>query len=176
MKLLNQRLTKDCTLPELLQKKSYSMCIAYSEDADKLAELLDKIEVSTRFGKIDNHFADDKETRPCVNVLIKRGDNEISFDFGFSIKDKENINQSYGVRNQKKINEFKTGMLYSILACCSCDYWCEEDFDYWCSDYGYTFDNEREYIKVKSIHHKCLDQSRKLKKIFSESEIDCLPR
>ena len=58
---------------------------------------------------------------------------------------------------------------YSVLACLGSYY--PESFDDFISEFGYTFDSEREYIRVKQIHLNCLDESKALRKLFNEEEL-----
>lgn len=61
---------------------------------------------------------------------------------------------------------------YSVLACLG--FYTPDSFDDFCSEFGYEFKNESEYIKTKSIHLDCLDQSKNLRKLFTVSELDML--
>lgn len=61
---------------------------------------------------------------------------------------------------------------YSVLA--GLGYYIFDSFDEFCSEFGYEFKNESEYIKIKSIHLACLEQTKDLRKLFTASELDML--
>lgn len=64
-------------------------------------------------------------------------------------------------------NNFRAGVkeldAYSVLASCSGDYNCPDNFEDFCSEYGYDNDSR----KAEKTFAACLKQSAKLKKIFS---------
>jgi len=137
------------------------LAFEYSEDKEKLKELLKELKVSVEFLGLQQHFADDKEEREVLKVTIERNNREISFDFGMSLND-----------TAKKVKEPLKDMLYSILACISSEFYCPIDHEDFCDEYGYDVDS----IKAKEFWINCLKQSARLERIFTESEIDCLPR
>lgn len=59
---------------------------------------------------------------------------------------------------------------YSVLACIGYDV--PENFDEFCSDFGYSFKTEEEYIKAKQTHMGCLNQYRHLCKLFTSEEME----
>lgn len=72
----------------------------------------------------------------------------------------------YNTTNNKKI----TYDFYSALACLNT--YCHDNFDDFCSDYGYEFKNERDYIKVKQVHLEVLDQNKQLCKLFTSEQLE----
>jgi hypothetical protein len=92
-------------------------------------------------------------------VTLKNARHTWSFDFFDSVHNTEkNIRANYN--------------FYSVLSCMG--HYTPESFDEFCSDYGYEFKNETEYIKAKSIHLACLDQDKNLRKLFTEEQMQKL--
>lgn len=92
-------------------------------------------------------------------VTLKNKKHSYTFEFFDSIKNTE--------ENKKATYDF-----YSVLVCLG--YYISDDFDDFCSDFGYEFKNETEYIKAKSIHRACLDQDKNIKKLFTSDQINKL--
>ena len=135
-------------------------CLEYVEDKDKFKEVIKDIKVFISKPQLKSHFEDDKEKgiyRNIYRVTIQRESNKISFMYGDSI-------------NNTEAN--KTPDLYSVLACVGSDYYCPDDFEDFCGDYGYDEDSR----KAEKLHKRCLKQSDKLKEIFTEEEAQNLPR
>lgn len=122
--------------------------------------------------KTDKHFPDDKEKRDIYHITITRGTKVYSFNFGSSVNDTE--------KNQEKKMSYVTGRLektgrrkqlvtptaYDILACVQ--KYDVGDFDDFISEFGYTFNTEREYIKVKQIYFSVVDEYKNIYKLFSD--------
>ena len=154
---------------------SISKCLEYSEYPNELGALLKDFEVSIQFTGIKKHFADDKEERLTGTYTITRTSTNrtISFDFGFSLNDTEMISAFELVNAVKRDRkEFVDGLLYTALACCASDYYIPIDFEDFCSEFSYSEDS----IKAKNTWEACLKQSSKLRKIFTEDEINFLPQ
>jgi hypothetical protein len=79
---------------------------------------------------------------------------------------------TWRVKMLKAKNQVKADLLYSILACISSDYYIPDTFEDFCHEFGYDTDS----MKAESIYHDCLFQSKQLKKVFTDAEIQCLPR
>lgn len=92
-------------------------------------------------------------------VTLKNKKHEYTFDFYDSIKNTED--------GKKATYDF-----YSVLACMS--HYTPESFDDFCSEFGYEFKNESEYIKAKSTHMACLDEQKNLRKLFNEDQLEKL--
>ena len=91
----------------------------------------------------NNHFT----------VTFKRGDKKLSFDFFGSQNDYRNGKQEIDA--------------YSVLACCSSDYYCPETVEDFCGEFGYDEDSR----KAEKLHKACLKQSKKLQAFFSGEEM-----
>lgn len=157
----------------------------YSENPDQLKELLSELKISaTRLGKRD-HFQD-SDFRETVEIEIERNERIIHFNFGMSLYDTEwlyaaspdramlrRYDSMFKALNviKKEVKKVWSGLLYSVLCSCGSNFYCPIDFDEFCSDYGYDNDS----IKAKSTWLKCLKQSSILQKIFSDSDIECMP-
>lgn len=140
-----------------MQLNETSLIYEYSEDKKGLKKLMQEIKVFISEPTFKPYFIDDKESRNVYRVTIKRGENKISFTFGDSIT---NTN-----KNEKP-------RLYDILACLNSDFHTPETFKDFCNEYGYNKDS----IKANKLFKLCSKQSQKLKKIFTEDEINTLPR
>lgn len=145
-------------------------CLGYSDHPEELKKLLNEIDVKIKFTGIHKHFLTDERPRLCGIFEISRNGRKSEFDFGFSIKDTEIFKFQNAGKNAKA--EFMEGLLYDCLACCSLDYYTPIDFDDFCSEFGYDNDSQTAEITWKA----CLKQSSKLQKIFTEKEIEYLPR
>lgn len=60
---------------------------------------------------------------------------------------------------------------YDILACLNTY---DETFDDFCADFGYTFETEKEFIKVKQVYLDVIEQSENLKKLFTCEQLEQL--
>jgi len=130
---------------------------AYEKQAqDFLTKYGLKIRV-TSLGEDINPLWDDGETRPKYKITIskKRMGKKISFTFWDSIA---------------HMQEGKEPSAYDILACISGDTDIHEDFNEFCSAFGYDVDS----IKALRIWRLYDRQSRRLHNFFSEQELEDL--
>lgn len=160
-----------------LKLTAMDTCFKYSEDKEALKSLMAEIKVRTKVIGKDFYFDGDKEERLILRVYIERGKEEISFRFGMSINDTEIFHAIPGhdfpsADKTKARRLVKSKLLYSLLSCISSDYYCPETFDDFCNEFGYDSDSR----KAERLFEKCREQSAQLKKIFTEKEIECLPR
>lgn len=149
----------------IMDEANKNLCLKYSDEPEELKTLLKKLNISIKFTGIKEYF-NDKEKRLTGQFKIKRDNKVILFDFGFSLHDTETFNSTY-----KDRQEFFNNLLYNCLCSCKSDYYVPNDFEEFCSEFGYNSDS----IKDKKLWEKCLKQSHKLQKIFSDNEIECLP-
>ena len=171
----------------IMDEANKSLCIDYSEKQAMLMLLLAKLDISVKFTGIKEYFNDKKE-RLTGQFRIIRDKEVILFDYGFSLYDTEIFNTTYSKNYTYKGKRFNSGnellpiiyrdkqeffnnLLYSCLYSCKSDYYISIDFEEFCSEFGYNPDS----IKDKKLWEKCLKQSHKLQKIFSDNEIECLP-
>ena len=181
---------KTDTFTSVINENSINKCLEYSEEPEELKKLLSSLDVSIKFDGIKKHFPDDKEERLTGIFKLKRGGNDIEFNFGFSITDTETFGtpkngewyrgkfydrfwQKKSLRSEidKDKKKFMNDLLYSCLACCSMDYYVPIDFDEFCGEFGHDTDS----IKAEDTWKRCLKQSSKLHRIFKEDEINFLP-
>ena len=179
----------------VITENSIKKCCEYSDDPEALKTLIADISVSIRFDGIKKHFQDDEEERLCGTFLIERHGRKIEFAFGFSITDTKDLtidprsgswvtfdgkkqylngfSDTHRIINrQKKLKkEFMDGLLYSCLTSCKLEFYCPKSFSEFCSEFGLDTDSR----KAKNLWHKCLEQSAKLERIFTQKESDCLP-
>ena len=76
------------------------------------------------------------------------------------------------IQNTSIKPKLSTNDFYSVLA--GLGFYYPENFDDFCSEFGYEFENESEYIKAKQVHLSCLDQDKQLKKLFTSEELEQL--
>ena len=160
----------------IINPESAAKCYEYSENVPELRKLLAELKVEVIFTGIKKYFPKDKEERLTGLFRITRDEKQITFPYGFSIKDTELYNNPHPTKiNYTKLStkrkEFKTNLLYDCLTSCKMDYFVSIDFDEFCDEFGYSNDS----ITDKQTWERCLKQSAKLQHIFKESEIDCLP-
>jgi hypothetical protein len=99
----------------------------------------------------------DNEPRNIYECMLFNETGRYNFTFGDSISNTENN---------------KTPDAYSVLACLGNFY--PDSFDDFCSEFGYTFSSEKEYLKIKSIHMKCKEEEEAIINMFSEEELEQL--
>ena len=164
-------LTKTLHRPKSPNATAVNLCLNYSENQEVLKHILSELTVKTQYEGYQCYFGDDDQCRDVVTVFITRHDTTIRFTFGLSINDGEKL------RNGKKSAQGVVDeLLYSILCCCSSDYFCPDSFDEYLSEYGYEITSTNEYNRLKSLYKRCVKQSEKLERIFEEEEIEALPR
>ena len=148
--------------------ENFDLALEYSEDKEKLQELINDIEIYYQIKGYDYYFADDENKRYILNIKVKRNQREINFTFGLSIQDSEYIlNRDY-LKKKKVFNDLS----YSVLCSVKNDFDINQyDFNEFCDMFGYDNDS----IKAKKSYDLCVEQAIKLNRIFNENELDCLP-
>ena len=119
------------------------------------------------FVALDYHFNNDKEKRNIFDVTLSNKKGRYRFQFGNSIGNTYKEDWSGQLMHIKK-----KPTSYDVLTCLG--YYYPSDFDEFISEFGYTFKSEKDYIEVKTIHQKCLDEKRALRKMYSQSELEQL--
>ena len=133
----------------------------YDQQAqDFLAATGSKMTVT--FKAYDYYFAGEKEARNIFSINIKNKNGSWTFEFGDSISNTEKYRAA--TANQKKYAPTP----YSILACLNLNY--SEDFEDFCSEYGYDTDSRAAYKIYKAV----LKESANIKRMFNEEEIEQL--
>ena len=138
-------------MTRILTLKEDDLCLEYSENPEYLRELMQKITVKTKYVGYDYHFIGDKDKRDIIRVFISNGDTTISFKFGMSLQ----------------VND----LLYSILASVAGDYYIPEDYTDFISELGYDDNSD-----TQKLYRKCVTHEEKLQKIFTDEDIEALPR
>ena len=166
-------------------------CLKYSDEPEKLKELISHLSVEVKFTGIKKHFADDTVERLTGIFQVSKDSGYIaSFDFGFSIYDTEafsfdssnyeskkykgkvyNSNTVVKLEMNKDKQKFFDDLLYSCLTSCRMDFYCPKDFDDFCNELGYGNDS----IKANEIFKTCLKISAQLERVFTEEELNYLP-
>ena len=142
----------------ILTFKEDDLCLKYSENPEYLQELMQEITVKTKYVGYDYYFLGDKDKRDIIQVFIKKGDTTISFKFGMSLND---------TGNYDNVDD----LLYTILASVASDYYIPDDYTDFISEFGYDDNSD-----TKKLHRKCVVHAEKLHKIFTDEDIEALPR
>ena len=157
MKLTQQQLNKitDCNEYHSSERLDSVVKSEYNEQAVKF--LLDT-ETSCKIVSCGQSKPswDSRKLHNTYGVTLKNKKSEFTFTFYDSIKNTED----------KKTLKYD---FYSVLTCLNI--YTPDSFDDFCSDYGYEFKNETEYIKTKSTHIESLRKQKELNKLFTESEL-----
>lgn len=74
-------------------------------------------------------------------------------------------------KDPKKISEAEP-TAYDILTCLGADSYVSDDFDEFCSEYGYDNEPGSERTKARKIWKACLVQNEKLRRCFTEEQIE----
>ena len=168
---------------ERIEAQPSNTCFEYSEQPNKLKDLLSEIKFEYQIAGIKKYFQDDKEERLTLNIFLTRSKCTIKFTFGMSICDTEifqlkqkspghpiNLGESlFAIKQKKKV--LFDDIVYSVLSSVGLDYCSPIDFQEFCDEYGYSDDS----IKAKNTWEGCLKQRSKLERIFIDTEIECLP-
>ena len=131
-------------------EKAINLCLKYSEQPERLrywlennsVKILGTVPVPSPFGN-----------RTCLRRTVQVNTGQ-PFEFYGSISEYNAIQGRDPVARQKAFD----GRLYSILCCIGCDLRTPNDFEEFCTVYGYDADS-REAFKT---FEKCLDQKRLL--------------
>ena len=161
----------------------------YSENYNGLMNTLKDCEIFFTYNRIRNDFIKNRQN-VLLQIDIERNNKEISFDYtlsamdstfilwddlstNYKIKMLNNLNAEYNSYRQRyiELKKVKAHILYNILCSSRLDYHIPENFNDFCYEFGYNNDS----IKDLNIFNKCLEQSRKLKIIFDEKEIEDFP-
>ena len=153
--------------------EAIALCLKYSENPEQLSTLIDDLQYNFANQRLVKYFTDDKQSRHVYDVTITRNGKSISFTYGDSVANTEiMLNQNLSRTLAKKRKGVCDSRLYSILACVASDYYCDPQFKNFCADFGYDTDSRKAF----DTWQKCLEQSEKLRTIFTDSDIECLPQ
>ena len=151
--------------------------LEYSEEPEKMGKLLDQVSVWAEYVglKKPSWFDDEPKSKPVhtFKITLKRDERSINFDFYCSVAN------TYELDKRGNPKRLKPGfrqrclkdLLYSALACVRCEYHCPLTFKEFAEEFGHDSDS----IKAKALWERCLEQSDKLQRIFTETEINYLP-
>ena len=161
----------------------------YSEEPEKLREIVKELKISVEQSGYDYYFDGDKEKRIILNVEIERKGTIINFSFGMSTRDTECFYMKYSLGDEiriegkyyrsvaamSKIKKEKKKIIedlyYTILSCCGTDRVIPDRFNDFCDELGY--DNNS--IKDRNTYDKCMEQKIKIERIFTEEAAWILP-
>jgi len=175
----------------IIENNTIKEYLQYTEYPNKLKKLLKEINIKIKVVSYNKYFINDKENRIKLKVTIKRDNKEISFNYGLSINDSNiimmnNFTTFFDIPfkriyfntwtdrisfKRKKLKKIYNSLLYNILCCIKCDYKTPLLFEDFCDEFGYNIDSRKNF----EIHQRCIEQYKKLRMMFNEKEIDCLP-
>jgi len=139
-------------------EEDIKLCLEYSEDKPMLSKVLKNLKYYAEFIKTDKYFQDDKEARDIYKIYLEHKGRQINFSFGQSITESE--------KAQKP-------RLYDVLASIGLDFSTTDNgFKEFCDEFGYDEDSR----KAEATYKLCIEQSIKLKQIFTEEEVLAMPR
>jgi hypothetical protein len=107
------------------------------------------------------YFDESEEPRQVYRVFIRYNGNNTSFLFGDSLS-----NGYDGIMAADKPQEYKNTILDIIVSESNTP----EDFSEFCGDFGYEEDSRKAY----KVYKKCIKQSEKIHKLFSDAELEKL--
>jgi len=151
----------------------------YSENPEQLQDFIAKYNFQADFVGLAEAF-DNKSSVMQFIINISTIDNKkkINFRYHCSINDTSIFQGEYkpyykknfeynASQQEKDIDSFFNGFLYSILTCISFEYDCPALFSNFCMEYGY----EKDSRKAFDLWQKCLEQSEKLHKVFGHQDL-----
>lgn len=109
----------------------------------------------------------DSVLRPRYRYDIKTPLGHMCGVFWDSIANKEKLLS----KDPKKISEAEP-TAYDILTCLGSDSYVDDDFDEFCSEYGYDNAPGIELTNARKIWKACLKQNEKLRRCFTEEQIE----
>ena len=111
------------------------------------------------------YFNPSDESRQVYKVYVSFNGKKTMFTYGDSI-----ANWIHGKNPDNNLEQYKE-YKNDILDCITSDYYSEcENFDDFCSEFGYDSDSRKAYKTYKAVQR----QSEKLHKVFSDADIDQL--
>ncbi len=109
----------------------------------------------------------DSVLRPRYRYDIKTPLGHMCGIFWDSIANKEKLLS----KDPKKISEAEP-TAYDILTCLGSDSYVDDDFDEFCSEYGYDNAPGIELTNARKIWRDCLAQNKNLRRCFTEEQIE----
>lgn len=149
--------------------------LEYSDEPEKMGALLDQVKVLAKYAGLKK-FGDEPKTKPVhtFEITLSRDGRSVAFNYHCSIADTYEISPRGGIYDRRPPRPFHgclKDLLYSALACVRSEYHCPLTFKEFAEEFGYDGDS----IKAKTLWERCLEQSDKLQRIFTETEANYLP-
>jgi hypothetical protein len=156
----------------------------YSDDEIALDAILERLTISVTCIGVETRDGV-KERNLRYNVSVTYNNKTITFEFGTSIADTSilldrRVLTFYGKEKYKELSSSGYGAavrkimvdwLYSVLCCMRSDSYIPEEFEDFCSEFGYDTDSR----KAETTHRACIAQSRKIHSLFTDSELASFP-
>lgn len=157
----------------------------YSEDFEKLKEIFNSIEIEiipthTNYRTIGKKDCEYQK----YQVVIKRSNKSISFDYHGSVADfesyklyRKNQNDIYGfgfspIKKTWNKQDYQAHMIYDVMCCIRSEGLIDvSDFENFCNELGYNTDS----IKDRDLYFECQKQYRNIHQILSNEELECFP-
>ena len=147
--------------------------LEYSDEPEKMGALLDQVKVLAKYIGLKK-FGDEPKTKPVrtFEITLNRDGRSVAFNYHCSIAQTYQLDKRGNPqRVMPGLGRCLKDLLYSALACVRSDYHCPLTFKEFADEFGY----DSASIKAKALWERCLEQSDKLQRIFTETEIDYLP-
>ena len=151
-----------------IEAENDGLIYEYSDSADKLKEWIEKNDLKIKYRITGSEKQDTQDTKDLnyywlnaeMQIKSKRG--LIQFVYKFS-----HVNYM----EYKDKGKLPEDVLYNVLCDCKMNYNVPENFDEFCSEFGYNNDSMKDY----KLHEECLKHNKLIKIIFDENIIDALP-
>lgn len=173
-------------------ESALALCFKYSNNPEKLREILAEMTIEYTDKGIYKFFPDDPKPRQVRTIVATRNINGrnavISFDFGMSIADTEiltvgaklnpHYKSIYGqeicpIKTKQQRQKIENDFLYSVLCCIASDgIMSANSFQEFCDEFGYNNDS----IKARDTYLACLEQRSKILRLFSVEDLQAFPR
>ena len=126
---------------------------------------MDKLSSKIKVRFVDDgfrpYFNESEEPRQVYRVFIRYNEKNTSFLFGDSLQ-----NGYDGIMAKDKPEEYKNTILDIIVSESNI----AENFNDFCADFGYDEDSRKAY----KVFKKCIKQSQKIHKLFTNTELETL--
>jgi hypothetical protein len=147
--------------------QSIEKCIDYSDNPEELKKLIDKLSIQAIYKTIKTtKLANFTYENLVLIISVKDKINNKKYKFDFSCCNIDTV--SFMLDDTES---FTDNLLYNILTNIKNNYYCPDNFDEFCEEFGFNNDSIADFQTFK----KWLEDSKKLQKMFTQEEIEYLP-
>lgn len=156
-----------------IEAENDGLIYEYSDDPEKLKEWIEKNDLKIKYRITGSEKQDAKDS----NYNWLKGSNYYWLNAEMQIKSARGLIQfiykfSYiNFMEYKDKGKLPENVYYDVLCDCKINYNVPENFDEFCSEFGYNNDSMKDY----KLHEECLKHNKLIKIIFDENIIDALP-